>query len=162
MVRHGRFAGGADFGVGQIGRQGASRLRGGSARRIADPASVDTPQLVTSAINKTDPNEPNQFASLLPWIIVILLVVAAVSQVYCLNKGLQCYDSTFTVPLFFATYTTGGFLNTLVYLDELHLYARAPLPILFGSTLTLAPLSTGTKLGPSSAFGSPLPCSSEG
>ncbi|ORY62722.1 hypothetical protein BCR35DRAFT_308959 [Leucosporidium creatinivorum] len=79
-------------------------------------------KLVTSAINKTDPNEANQFTSVLPWIIIILLVVAAVTQVYCLNASLKCYDSTFTVPIFFATYTTSGFCNSLAYLDEFHTY----------------------------------------
>jgi hypothetical protein len=54
-------------------------------------------KLVTSAINKTDPNEANQFTSPLTWLIIILLVVCAVAQVYCLNQGLKCYDSTFQV-----------------------------------------------------------------
>lgn len=41
-------------------------------------------KLVTSAINKSDPNEANQFTSPLSWVIVIMLVVAAVTQIYCL------------------------------------------------------------------------------
>ncbi|KAI5478684.1 DUF805 domain membrane protein [Pseudohyphozyma bogoriensis] len=61
-------------------------------------------KLVTSAINKSDPNEANQFTSPLSWLIVILLVVAAVTQVYCLNASLKCYDSTFTVPIFFGEF----------------------------------------------------------
>ncbi|GAA5907284.1 uncharacterized protein JCM6883_001158 [Sporobolomyces salmoneus] len=79
-------------------------------------------KLVTSAIHKTDPNEANQFTSPLTWIIIILLVVCAVAQVYCLNMGLKCYDSTFQVPIFFSVYTVSGFINSLVYLDETHLY----------------------------------------
>ncbi|GAA5933525.1 uncharacterized protein JCM15063_001338 [Sporobolomyces koalae] len=79
-------------------------------------------KLVTSAINKTDPNEANQFTSPLTWFIIILLVVCAVAQVYCLNQGLKCYDSTFQVPIFFTVYTVCGFINSLVYLDETHLY----------------------------------------
>lgn len=77
-------------------------------------------KLVTTAINKTDPNEANQFASVLPWVIIILLVVAAITQVVALNAALKCYDSTFTVPAFFAVYSISAFLNTLVYLDEMH------------------------------------------
>ncbi|KAL8276135.1 hypothetical protein RQP46_011466 [Phenoliferia psychrophenolica] len=79
-----------------------------------------THELVTSAISHSDVNEANQFTSPLSWLIVGLLVVAAVSQIWCLNKALKCYDSTFTVPIFFATYTTCGFINSLIYLDELH------------------------------------------
>ncbi|GAA5979152.1 hypothetical protein JCM5350_007084 [Sporobolomyces pararoseus] len=79
-------------------------------------------KLVTSAINKTDPNEANQFTSPLTWLILILLVVCAVAQVYALNMGLKCYDSTFQVPIFFSVYTVSGFINSLVYLDETHLY----------------------------------------
>jgi hypothetical protein len=78
-------------------------------------------KLVTSAINKTDPNEANQFASPLTWMILIVLVISAVAQVVCLNQGLKCYDSTFQVPLFFSTYTISSFLNSLVYLDQTHL-----------------------------------------
>lgn len=48
----------------------------------------------------------------------------------CLNASLKCYDSTFTVPLFFATYTTCGFINSLVYLDEFHTFVPAPPPLL--------------------------------
>ncbi|GAA5981382.1 hypothetical protein JCM11641_005301 [Rhodosporidiobolus odoratus] len=80
-------------------------------------------KLVTAAINKSDASEGNQFASPLTWLIVILLVVCAVAQVYCLNASLKCYDSTFCVPCFFATYTTSGFINSLVYLDQTKTYA---------------------------------------
>lgn len=79
-------------------------------------------KLVTSAINKTDPNEANQFTSPLSWLIVILLVVCAVTQVYALQLGLKCADATFVVPVLFATYTTSGFLNSLVYLDQTDAY----------------------------------------
>ncbi|GAA6003681.1 hypothetical protein JCM10207_003544 [Rhodosporidiobolus poonsookiae] len=79
-------------------------------------------KLVTSAISKSDPNQSNQFTSPLSWLIVILLVVCAVAQVYCLNASLKCFDSTFCVPVFFATYTVSGFINSLVYLDETKTY----------------------------------------
>ncbi|KAM0748537.1 hypothetical protein T439DRAFT_327797 [Meredithblackwellia eburnea MCA 4105] len=79
-------------------------------------------KLVSSAISKSDPNQANQFTSPLTWLIVILLVIAAVTQIWCLNASLKCYDSTFCVPIFFSTYTTCGFINSLVYLDELHTY----------------------------------------
>ncbi|SCV73583.1 BQ2448_7509 [Microbotryum intermedium] len=66
--------------------------------------------------------EPNPFTSVLTYVILTFLVVSAVSQVYCLNKALKCCDSTLSVPVLFATYTTCGFLNNLVYLDQLDSY----------------------------------------
>lgn len=108
-------------------------------------------KLVQSAINKSDPTEANQFTSPLTWLILVLLVVCAVAQVYCLNQGLKCYDSTFQVspsvelrystppdaesynirwipqvPIFFSVYTVSGFINSLVYLDETHLCVVCP------------------------------------
>ncbi|KAJ8293914.1 hypothetical protein OF846_003168 [Rhodotorula toruloides] len=79
-------------------------------------------KLVTSAIQHSDPNEPNQFSSPLTWLIVILLVVCAITQVYALNLALKAYDSTFVIPVMFATYTVSAFLNTLVYLDQTKTY----------------------------------------
>lgn len=97
-------------------------------------------KLVTSAINKTDPNEANQFTSPLSWLIVILLVVCAVTQVYALQLGLKCADATFVVPVLFATYTTSGFLNSLVYLDQTDAYR---LPIFLMIWLSIAVLIAG-------------------
>ncbi|BGP49693.1 hypothetical protein JCM10450v2_005598 [Rhodotorula kratochvilovae] len=79
-------------------------------------------KLVTSAINKTDPNEANQFTSPLTWLIVILLVVCAVTQVYALNLALQAGDSTLVVPVFFSVYTASGFVISLVYLNQTESY----------------------------------------
>lgn len=49
----------------------------------------------------------NQFAHPLSIFIILLLAVAAVVQIYCLNKGLEVYDSTLVVPLFFAVSVCG-------------------------------------------------------
>lgn len=76
-------------------------------------------KMVSSAM-KNDPLEPNQFSSPLSWLIVVMLVTAGIAQICessfsrcflanahavvdCLNASLKCYDSTFTVPIFFAT-----------------------------------------------------------
>ncbi|GAA5852462.1 hypothetical protein JCM8547_006790 [Rhodosporidiobolus lusitaniae] len=93
-------------------------------------------KLVTSAINKTDEGT-NQFASPLTWVILILLVVCAVTQVYALQAGLKCADSTWTVPLFFATYTTSGFLNSLVYLDQTKTYKTWTFALIWVSIVIL-------------------------
>ncbi|GAA5990074.1 hypothetical protein JCM10908_005811 [Rhodotorula pacifica] len=97
-------------------------------------------KLVTSAINKSDPNEANQFTSPLSWLIVILLVVCAVTQVYALQLALKCFDATFVVPVLFATYTVGGFLNSLVYLNQTDAYR---LPIFLMIWLSIAVLIAG-------------------
>ncbi|BGP17792.1 hypothetical protein JCM10213_001706 [Rhodosporidiobolus nylandii] len=78
-------------------------------------------KLVTTALDSKS-TEGSQFASPLTWVIIILLVVCAVAQVYCLNMSLKCFDSTFCVPCFFATYTVSGFINSLVYLDQTDSY----------------------------------------
>ncbi|GAA5883457.1 hypothetical protein JCM3774_005958 [Rhodotorula dairenensis] len=97
-------------------------------------------KLVTSAINKTDPNEPNQFTSPLSWLIVILLVVCAVTQVYALQLALKAADATFVVPVLFATYTTSGFLNSLVLLNQTDAYR---LPIFLMIWVSIAVLIAG-------------------
>ncbi|KAK4050594.1 hypothetical protein OIV83_003320 [Microbotryomycetes sp. JL201] len=78
--------------------------------------------LVSSALDHSDPNGASQFASPLSWIIIVLLVITAVAQVYCLNMALKCYDSTLVVPVLFSAYTASAFINTLVYLDEMDSY----------------------------------------
>ncbi|GAA94759.1 uncharacterized protein L969DRAFT_97276 [Mixia osmundae IAM 14324] len=77
-----------------------------------------TVKLVTNAMNSTN---GSQF-SFLTIIIAVLLLVTAVVQVYCLNKGLKAYDSTLVVPIFFAVYTASGFINSLIYLNETGVY----------------------------------------
>ncbi|KAK4703698.1 magnesium transporter, partial [Phenoliferia sp. Uapishka_3] len=86
-------------------------------------------KLVTSAIQHSDPNEANQFTSPLSWIIVILLVVAAVSQI-CTQSHASMSTSADDPRIendrvseqkskVLRQYTTCGFINSLVYLDEL-------------------------------------------
>ena len=57
-------------------------------------------KLISTAVSKT--STENQLASPLSIFIILLLAVAAVLQVFCLNQGLKVYDSTLVVPLFFA------------------------------------------------------------
>lgn len=74
-------------------------------------------KLIASAIHNDNVGGPNQFSSPLSWFIIIMLLLEGFAQVYCLNAALRAYESTFTVPIFFATYTISAFLNSLVYLD---------------------------------------------
>ncbi|KAG9014493.1 hypothetical protein FRB93_013618 [Tulasnella sp. JGI-2019a] len=64
----------------------------------------------------------NQFAHFASIITVILLAVTAVSQIICLNRGLKVYDSTLVVPMFYGVYTAAGFLNSLIFNDEVDAY----------------------------------------
>lgn len=66
----------------------------------------------------------SSFASPIPIIVIILLAATAILQIYALNKGLKAADSTLVVPVLFAFYTAFGFLNSLIYLDQLHTYTR--------------------------------------
>ena len=53
-------------------------------------------------------NPGNQFGHAAPIFMIILLAVTAVMQIICLNRGLQIYDSTLVVPVFYGVYTASG------------------------------------------------------
>jgi hypothetical protein len=53
-------------------------------------------------------NKGNQFGHFAPIVTIILLIVTAVLQIICLNRGLKIYDSTLVVPVFYGIYTATG------------------------------------------------------
>lgn len=53
-------------------------------------------------------NPGNQFGHAAPVFTIILLVMTAVMQIVCLNRGLKVYDSTLVVPVFYGVYTATG------------------------------------------------------
>lgn len=53
-------------------------------------------------------NEGNQLGHVAPIMTMILLVLTAVLQIICLNRGLKVYDSTLVVPVFYGIYTATG------------------------------------------------------
>lgn len=67
-------------------------------------------------------NEGNQFGHPAAIITFIFLAITAVSQIVALNKGLKVYDSTLVVPVFYGVYTASGFLNSLVFNNEIDAY----------------------------------------
>ncbi|KAG8747829.1 hypothetical protein FRC10_011275 [Ceratobasidium sp. 414] len=67
-------------------------------------------------------NEGNQFGHPAAIITFIFLAITAVSQIIALNKGLKVYDSTLVVPVFYGVYTASGFLNSLVFNNEIDSY----------------------------------------
>lgn len=67
-------------------------------------------------------NTTNQFTHPLSILIILLTAVTAVLQIFCLNKGLALYSTTIIAPLFYGVYTTLGFINSLIYFNQLHAY----------------------------------------
>ena len=57
-------------------------------------------------------NEGNQFGHAAPIFQIIFLVITAVLQIICLNRGLKVYDSTLVVPVFYGVYTATGYVFT--------------------------------------------------
>ncbi|KIY50320.1 hypothetical protein FISHEDRAFT_25614, partial [Fistulina hepatica ATCC 64428] len=68
---------------------------------------------------------------------VIFLAVTAVAQIVCLNKGLKVYDSTLVVPVFYGVYTASGWLDSLIFNDEVDAYQSWTLFLIFASIMVL-------------------------
>lgn len=79
----------------------------------------------------------NQFGHASTIFTFIFLAITAVVQIICLNKGLKVYDSTLVVPVFYGVYTATGFLNSLVFNDEVDSYRGWTLFLIFLSMLVL-------------------------
>ncbi|KAF9952730.1 NIPA-like protein 3 [Mortierella alpina] len=60
----------------------------------------------------------NQFTSFLAWVILIVTVVTAVSQVYWINMGLKKYDALLQVPVFFTIWVLLDIIGGGVYYNE--------------------------------------------
>ncbi|KAI0373429.1 hypothetical protein BV20DRAFT_962572 [Pilatotrama ljubarskyi] len=82
-------------------------------------------------------NTGNQFGHASSIFTFVLLAVTAVCQIICLNKGLAAYDSTLVVPVFYGVYTGLGFLDSLIFNDEVDAYKSWTLFFIFVSMLVL-------------------------
>ncbi|KZT26776.1 hypothetical protein NEOLEDRAFT_1177356 [Neolentinus lepideus HHB14362 ss-1] len=82
-------------------------------------------------------NLGNQFGHASSIFTFILLAATAVFQIICLNKGLKVYDSTLVVPVFYGVYTATGFLDSLIFNDEVDAYQSWTLFLIFISMLIL-------------------------
>ncbi|KAF9354783.1 NIPA-like protein 3 [Mortierella sp. NVP85] len=60
----------------------------------------------------------NQFTSFIAWVILIVTVVTAVSQVYWINMGLKKYDALLQVPVFFTIWVLLDIVGGGIYYDE--------------------------------------------
>ncbi|KAF8590987.1 hypothetical protein K439DRAFT_1381430 [Ramaria rubella] len=82
-------------------------------------------------------NTGNQFGHPAAIITFILLALTAVFQIICLNRGLRVYDSTLVVPVFYGVYTASGFLNSLIFNDQVDAYQSWDLFLIFVSIAVL-------------------------
>lgn len=82
-------------------------------------------------------NTGNQFGHVSTIFTFIFLAITAVAQIICLNKGLKVYDSTLVVPVFYGIYTATGFLNSLVFNNEIGAYKGWTLFLIFLSIMVL-------------------------
>ena len=99
-------------------------------------------------------NGGNQFVHPAPIVTFIFLGCTAVAQIVALNRGLRAYDSTLVVPMFYGVYTAAGFLNSLIFNDEVDAYKGWVLALIGLSILVLiggVVLLTHEKPDPSSA-----------
>ncbi|OCH88999.1 hypothetical protein OBBRIDRAFT_794662 [Obba rivulosa] len=82
-------------------------------------------------------NTGNQFGHASSIFTFIFLAVTAVSQIICLNRGLKVYDSTLVVPVFYGVYTGVGWLDSLIFNDEVDAYQSWTLFLIFVSMIVL-------------------------
>ncbi|KAL4074114.1 hypothetical protein V8B97DRAFT_1932114 [Scleroderma yunnanense] len=94
-----------------------------------------TVKLLTGSLSHENPG--NQFGHLAPIFTIILLAITAVLQIICLNRGLKVYDSTLVVPVFYGVYTATGFLDSLIFNNEVDAYRSWTLFLIFTSIAIL-------------------------
>lgn len=82
-------------------------------------------------------NQGNQFGHAAPIFQIMLLATTAVLQIICLNRGLKVYDSTLVVPVFYGVYTAAGFLDSLIFNNEVDSYKSWTLFLIFVSIIVL-------------------------
>ncbi|KAI9442358.1 hypothetical protein H4582DRAFT_2096336 [Lactarius indigo] len=86
-------------------------------------------------------NTGNQLGHAAPIVTFVFLAITAVLQIVCLNRGLEIYDSTLVVPVFYGVYTATGWLNFSIILqifnDSVDAYASWTLFLIFVSVLIL-------------------------
>ena len=100
-----------------------------------------TVKLVSGSVSHENPG--NQFGHVASIFTIILLALTAVLQIICLNRGLKVYDSTLVVPVFYGVYTATGFLNSLIFNNEVDAYKPWVLFLIF---LSIAVLVSGVVL----------------
>jgi membrane protein implicated in regulation of membrane protease activity len=64
----------------------------------------------------------NQFTKFLSWVIFVVTVTTAVSQVFWINMGLRRYDALLQVPVFYTVWTLMDIIGGAVYYDEFEFF----------------------------------------
>ncbi|KAI8811268.1 hypothetical protein BJ742DRAFT_674804 [Cladochytrium replicatum] len=60
----------------------------------------------------------NQYDNILAYVITLVTIITAVSQVYWINMGLQRYDALLQVPVFYVVWTLFDVVGGGIYFDE--------------------------------------------
>ncbi|KAF5317229.1 hypothetical protein D9611_003845 [Ephemerocybe angulata] len=94
-----------------------------------------TVKLLSGSLSHENPG--NQFGHAAPIFNIIFLAITAVMQIVCLNRGLKVYESTLVVPVFYGVYTALGFLDSLIFNDEVGAYKSWTLFLIFLSIIVL-------------------------
>ncbi|KAJ6593981.1 hypothetical protein B0H19DRAFT_918238 [Mycena capillaripes] len=94
-----------------------------------------TVKLISGSLSHENPG--NQFGHAAPIFTILLLSATAVMQIICLNRGLKVYDSTLVVPVFYGVYTATGFLDSLIFNNEVDSYQSWTLFLIFVSIFVL-------------------------
>ncbi|PFH51547.1 hypothetical protein AMATHDRAFT_74896 [Amanita thiersii Skay4041] len=92
-------------------------------------------KLISGSLSHT--NTGNQLGRASSIFTFLLLAGTAVMQIICLNRGLKVYDSTLVVPVFYGVYTATGFLDSLIFNNEVDAYQSWTLFLIFCSILVL-------------------------
>jgi len=92
-------------------------------------------KLLSGSLSHQNPG--NQFGHAAPIFTILLLVITAVLQIICLNRGLKVYDSTLVVPVFYGVYTATGWLDSLIFNGQVEAYKSWTLFLIFVSILVL-------------------------
>jgi predicted membrane channel-forming protein YqfA (hemolysin III family) len=99
------------------------------------PNFISSVKLLSGSLSHENPG--NQFGHAAPIFTILLLVVTAVLQIICLNRGLKVYDSTLVVPVFYGVYTATGWLDSLIFNGQVEAYKSWTLFLIFVSILVL-------------------------
>ena len=94
-----------------------------------------TVKLISGSLSRV--NTGNQFGHASSIFTILFLVLTSVLQIICLNRGLRVYESTLVVPVFYGVYTATGFLNSLIFNNEVEAYKSWTLFLIFLSIIVL-------------------------
>ncbi|KAJ3125003.1 hypothetical protein HK098_000668 [Nowakowskiella sp. JEL0407] len=87
---------------------------GGLMATITVLFAKSTIHLLSASLFEGDNQYQNGFA----WLITLVTVFTAVSQIYWINMGLQRYDALLQIPIFYVVWTVFDVIGGGIYFDE--------------------------------------------